>query len=750
MAKRPTNTVKKSSDKNKRADFKTIVIVLTVFLIFVIYLQNIRYGLYGAETDVDILTQINAILDAFLDKPIQFNHAPAKYLFSVVPVYIYGSVMIVAYMYIKEPRKTREGIEQGSAAWNEDIGGFNRLYNEPFNEPKVDKEPENIKQKKYEGKEVKTEKKKIKGTFQSFIDDPSKNSNAILSDEVYLSLAGKSTNRNNNTLVLGGSGTGKSRFYVKPNVLQMNSSYVVTDPSGELLEDLGTAMSKNGYKLKVLNIVDMEESLRYNPFKYVKTPEDVAKMVDIFIENTTKDGAKGGDPFWENTEKTLILALSNYLFELGREEDMTFTNVKRLIDLIEVDEDDPDKETVTDILLREHGEKHPESIAVRYYGDFKIGAGKTLKSILISVKTRMQPFNMPQVQRLTSKDELELDKIGEEKTILYCIMPNAEKTFNFIIAMMYSQLFNTLYRCAEGKPGKSLPIPVRCLLDEFANIGKIPNFPELLATMRKYNISCSVILQDISQLKTMYKDDWEGVTGNCDTMLFLGGQGSATCEFVSKKLGNETISNRNTSESLGRQKSTSRSYNILKRELMTPDELARMDNSDCVITIRGELPFLSKKYRYERHPNYKLTTDNDKGNFFKLSEHPDLFNKGEVVDDTDKRDYSESIISEEELNFVRRDFDEINKLAVMAFDDNNIKKIGFDTVEDFVKEAVIPDPVKISSYIETLPEGSKSKLDTGDSLLSSFNEIKNDNKKENDDNEMVYEFVKEEYFVNVN
>lgn len=486
-------------------------------------------------------------------------------------------ILIVGMMlWVKEQKKKKQapGEEEGSAKWNDAISSYNKKFT-----------------------------------------DPKDKQNMILTQEIKLSMDGRKTRRNNNILVVGGSGAGKSRFFVKPNVLQANSSYVVTDPSGELLESTGYFMEKKaGYRVRIFNLVQMEFSDHYNPFHYIHTDEDVLAMITTLIRNTTPSGASKGDPFWEKSETALLEAICFYLYYEVREEDQNFSNVMRMMLLAKVKENQEDYKSTLDIMFEQLEKRNPNHIAVKYYKIFKMGAGKTLKSILISATTRLGAFNLGRVQNLTNVDTIDLSTIGDEKTILYVVIPSADSTYNFLVSMMYSQLFSSLYFHAENDSEvckhKRLPYEVRFLLDEFANIGEIPDFEKKLATMRKYAISCSIILQNLSQLKTMYKDAWESIIGNCDSFLFLGGQEQTTLETVSKKLGKRTIIENGYSRSRGGQGSRSESENLKGRDLMTPDEISRMDNNCCILFIRGLFPFFCHKYDYPRHPNYKWTGDN--------------------------------------------------------------------------------------------------------------------------------------------
>ena len=447
--------------------------------------------------------------------------------------------------------------------------------------------------------------------------------NILLTQEVKMSLNTRQHRENLNVLVIGGSGSGKSRFYVKPNIMQLNTSYVVTDPKGELLRSTGKLLEQNGYKIKVFNLIDMANSHNYNPFAYVYDKKGelnksyVIKMINVLMKNTKQEGAGGGDQFWDDATKALLSALAFYLLEKGEDNEKNFSSVMQLLKCAEVSEKDEDYESPLDIKFRELEEESPASMAVSYYKDYKKAAGETAKSILISCAVRLQAFNLPDVANLTHTDTLELDTIGDSKTAVFVIIPSSDATFNFLAAMMYTQMFDTLYDAANFKYGGRLPFHVRCLLDEFANIGTIPDFDKLLATMRSMEISANVIIQNIAQLKKMYEKSWEVVTGNCDSLLFLGGKEASTTEMISKALGKETIDVVSQNRSKGhRNNSTSINNSIMGRELMTPDELSGMPMDECVLMIRGIHPFRCHKFDIEKHQNYKHLEDSDKNNAY--------------------------------------------------------------------------------------------------------------------------------------
>jgi type IV secretion system protein VirD4 len=448
--------------------------------------------------------------------------------------------------------------------------------------------------------------------------------NLILTDDVRMSLNTRHHGENLNVLVIGGSGSGKTRFYVKPNIMQLNTSYVITDPKGEILRATGKLLEQAGYELKVFNLIDMTNSFNYNPFAYVYNmkgelvSEYVIKMVNCLMKNTKEPGSSGGDKFWEDSTTALISALSFYLLETDPEK-ANFAEVMKLMKLAKVNEQNPDEKSELDLLFDKLQSEKGMTMGVKYYTDFKQAAGETAKSILISVAVRLQAFNLPQVTNLMHTDTLSLDTIGDKKTALFVIIPVSDSTFNFIVAMMYTQLFDNLFDIAENKYGGRLPIHVRCMLDEFANIGVIPDFDKLIAFMRSKEISVNIILQTLSQLKTMYKESNETIIGNCDSMLFLGGQEPTTVEMISKKLGKETIDSQSHNRSKGKQSSTSEQNAILGRELLTPDELTVMPTDECVLIVKAKHPFYGRKFQIENHPNYCCLEDFDKKNVYDYS-----------------------------------------------------------------------------------------------------------------------------------
>ena len=424
--------------------------------------------------------------------------------------------------------------------------------------------------------------------------------------------------RNKNVLVIGGSGSGKTRFFVKPNLMQMHSSYVVTDPKGTILTECGTMLKRNSYHIRVLNTINFKRSMHYNPFAYIHSEKDILKLVNAIIINTKGEGEKAGEDFWIKAERLYYSALIGYIWYEAPEREQNFTTLLEMIDASEAREDDESFKNPVDELFEELEEKSPDHFAVRQYKKYKLAAGKTAKSILISCGARLAPFDIQELRELMSYDEMDLDLLGDEKSALFVIISDTDDTFNFVVAILYTQLFNLLCDKADDVYGGRLPIHVRCLLDEFPNIGQIPRFERLIATIRSREISACIVLQAQSQLKALYKEHAETIVGNCDSMLFLGGKERTTLKKISELLGKETIDLDNTSENRGREKSHGISHQKMGKDLMTQDELAVMDNSKCILQLRGERPFLSDKYDITRHPNYKFLSDENPNFTFNL------------------------------------------------------------------------------------------------------------------------------------
>ncbi len=512
-------------------------------------------------------------------------------------------VRLAVYLKAKNAKKYRRGVEYGSARWgrSEDIA------------PYIDPVPDwNIPLTRTESL-----------TMTSRPKDPK-------------------TARNKNILVIGGSGSGKTRFFVKPSLLQMHSSYVVTDPKGQLLRETGKLLAHGGpkrdengkpvrdkcgkvvyepYRIKVLNTINFSKSMKYNPLAYVRSEKDILKLVNVIIANTKGDGEKSSEDFWVKAERLLYCALIGYIWYEAEPEEKNFITLLELINACEAREDDETYKSPVDILFDELAQAQPEHFAVKQYVKFKMAAGKTLKSILVSCGARLAPFDIKELRDIMTEDELELDTMGDRKTALFLIMSDTDTTFNFVIAMLQSQLFNLLCDKADDLYNGRLPVHVRCLLDEFANIGQIPNFDKLIATIRSREISASIILQSQSQLKTIYKDAADTIVGNCDVTLFLGGKEKSTLKEISELLGKETIDSLSQSENRGAQTSHGLSYQKLGKELMTQDEIAVMDGGKCILQLRGVRPFFSDKYDLTKHPRYKYLSDADKKNVFDVERY---------------------------------------------------------------------------------------------------------------------------------
>ena len=492
-----------------------------------------------------------------------------------------AGLRLAVYLKGKNAKKYRHGMEYGSARWGtpKDI--------EPFMAPK-------------------------------FAD------NIILTKTERLMMSNRPPDpknaRNKNVLVVGGSGSGKTRFWLKPNLLQCHSSYVVTDPKGTIVLECGNAMLKNGYKVKILNTINFSKSMHYNPFAYVHSEKDILKLVTTLMTNTKGEGS-GGDPFWEKSERLLLTALIAYLHYEAPVEEQNFATLLEMLNTMQVLEDDEEYQNPVDLLFEELAKKKPNSFAGRQYKLYKLAAGKTAKSILISCGARLAPFDIQELRDLTMYDELQLDTLGDKKTALFLIMSDTDSTFNFLISMVYTQLFNLLCDKADDVYGGKLPIHVRCLIDECANIGQIPNLEKLVATIRSREISACLVLQARSQLKAIYKDNADTIVGNMDSQIFLGGSEPTTLKDLSEMLGKETIDAFNTSDTRGNSPSYGTNYQKMGHELLSRDELAVLDGGKCILQLRGVRPFLSDKYDLTQHPNYKLTSDYDPKNAFDIEKY---------------------------------------------------------------------------------------------------------------------------------
>ena len=475
-----------------------------------------------------------------------------------------------------------------------------------------------------QGKEYGSARWGTKKDIEPYMDEKFQN-NILLTQTERLTMNGRPSNpkyaRNKNVLVIGGSGSGKTRFYVKPNLMQMHSSYCVTDPKGTIVLECGKMLEDNGYEIKILNTINFKKSMKYNPFAYLRSEKDILKLVQTIIANTKGEGEKAGEDFWVKAEKLYYTALIGYIFYEAPREEKNFATLLDMIDASEVREDDETYMNPIDRLFEALEKKEPTHFAVKQYKKYKLAAGKTAKSILISCGARLAPFDIRELRDLMSEDELELDTLGDRKTALFVIISDTDDTFNFVVSIMYSQLFNLLCDKADDVYGGRLPVHVRCLLDEFANIGLIPKFEKLIATIRSREISASIILQAQSQLKAIYKDNADTIVGNCDSTLFLGGKEKTTLKELSETLGKETIDLYNTSETRSNQKSFGLNYQKTGKELMSQDEITVMDGSKCIFQLRGVRPFLSDKFDITKHKNYKLLEDYDKKNVFDIESY---------------------------------------------------------------------------------------------------------------------------------
>ena len=492
--------------------------------------------------------------------------------------------------------------------------------------------------------------------------DPEFSNNVILTQTEFLTMNSRPKQpkyaRNKNILVIGGSGSGKTRFFVKPSLMQCTSkdfptSYIVTDPKGTLILETGKMLQRYKYRIKVLNTINFKKSMKYNPFAYLRSEKDILKLVNTIIANTKGDGEKSGEDFWVKAEKLYYTALIGYIWYEAPEDEKNFTTLLEMINASEAREDDEDFQNPVDLMFERLEEKDPEHFAVKQYKKYKLAAGKTAKSILISCGARLAPFDIKELRELMETDEMELDTIGDRKTALFVIISDTDDTFNFVVSILYTQLFNLLCDKADDEYGGRLPVHVRCLLDEFANIGQIPKFEKLIATIRSREISASIILQSQSQLKAIYKDNADTIVGNCDTTLFLGGKEKTTLKEISEILGKETIDSFNTSETRGRELSHGLNYQKLGKQLMTEDEIAVMDGGKCILQLRGVRPFFSDKFDITKHPKYKYLSDADPKNAFDMEKHlkrrPAIVKPDEVFDyyEIDAADLQEDADHEE-------------------------------------------------------------------------------------------------------
>lgn len=609
--------------KKKKPDMLTILL----YVIIVFAVLYVSAGL-GAAMDLSVddegvldfnvlMTQFETVLTSTDTVGAHFTDF-SSYSFKITLMVGFALGIYALMKYTSRKRLHRKGVEHGSARWaNEKEEKFLADRMSAGSKPKRGKDAAQQSLRTATKPEKKKVKKSPKSPFET-------DNNILLTQEVRMSLNTRQHRENLNVLVIGGSGSGKSRFYVKPNIMQLNTSYVVTDPKGELLRSCGRLLKKAGYEIRVFNLIDMSHSNNYNPFNYIYDKDGnisktyVMKMVNCLMKNTKQEGASGGDQFWDDSTKALTLAIAFYLLEKKTDEngnslDRNFSTVMKMMRLAEISEQDENHRSPLDEMMDELRTENPHSMAVSFYADFKKAPAETAKSILISAAVRFAAFNLPEVADLTHTDNIHLDTLGDRKTALFIIIPSSDATFNFLAAMMYTQLFDTLYDTANFKYGGKLPVHVRCLLDEFANVGTIPDFDKLLATMRSMEISANIIIQNLAQLKKMYDKSWEILTGNCDSLLFLGGQEATTLEAISKSLGKETIDvvsqNRTRSH---KSPSTSENNSILGRELMTTDELKVMKPNECVLIVRALYPFFCHKFDIEKHQNYKYLEDSNK------------------------------------------------------------------------------------------------------------------------------------------
>lgn len=557
-------------------EIKRLVILNIPYVILGLLATNLGEA-WRLAAGMDISEKILALFGTI---PVAFgNPLPSMYPADLCVGLVCGAVLRTAvYLRGKNAKKYRHNVEYGSARWGtaKDI--------EPFMAPKFE-------------------------------------DNVILTKTERLMMSNRPKNpkyaRNKNVLVVGGSGSGKTAFWLKPNLLQMHSSYVVTDPKGSIAVECGNALLKNGYRIKIMNTINFKKSMHYNPFAYIHSEKDILKLVTTLIANTKGEG-KAGDEFWTKAETLLYCALIGYLHYEAPEEEQNFATLIEFINAMEVREDDEDFQNPVDLMMEELEKKNPNHFAVRQYKKYRLAAGKTAKSILVSCGARLAPFDIQELREITAYDELDLDTLGDQKTALFLIMSDTDSTFNFLISMIYTQLFNLLCEKADDVYGGRLPIHVRCLIDECANIGQIPNLEKLVSTIRSREISACLVLQAQSQLKAIYKDNADTIIGNMDSRIFLGGSEPTTLKELNQSLGKETIDTYNTGESRGRETSRSLNYQKLGKDLATIDELAVLDGSKCILQLRGVRPFLSDKYDLTQHPNYKLTSDYDPKNAFDI------------------------------------------------------------------------------------------------------------------------------------
>ena len=600
-----------------KPEIKKLLILNLPYLLFVWLFDKVGAAVrlsLGADASAKLLHLGDGFTAAFSSIAPSFH--PVDLLIGIAGAVI---VRLIIYVKGKNAKKYRKGMEYGSARWGtaEDI--------KPYTDPVFEN---NIPLTQTERLTMNSRPKQPKYA------------------------------RNKNILVIGGSGSGKTRFFVKPSLMQCTSkdfptSYIVTDPKGTLILETGKMLQRYKYRIKVLNTINFKKSMQYNPFAYLRSEKDILKLVNTIIANTKGDGEKSGEDFWVKAEKLYYTALIGYIWYEAPEDEKNFTTLLEMINASEAREDDEDFQNPVDLMFERLEEKDPEHFAVKQYKKYKLAAGKTAKSILISCGARLAPFDIKELRELMETDEMELDTIGDRKTALFVIISDTDDTFNFVVSILYTQLFNLLCDKADDEYGGRLPVHVRCLLDEFANIGQIPKFEKLIATIRSREISASIILQSQSQLKAIYKDNADTIVGNCDTTLFLGGKEKTTLKEISEILGKETIDSFNTSETRGRELSHGLNYQKLGKQLMTEDEIAVMDGGKCILQLRGVRPFFSDKFDITKHPKYKYLSDADPKNAFDMEKHlkrrPAIVKPDEVFDyyEIDAADLQEDADHEE-------------------------------------------------------------------------------------------------------
>ena len=548
---------------NRQENQKTVYILLAILSVFVVWLALMVAGCY--EQDIKLFELLDRLTVA-VNNPTHI--VVNEYSIKAVLIFLFLYAMGIG-VYFSSKENRRPGEEHGSARWGN-----------------------------------------VKSVVKRYMDKDSYK-NIILSQNMRLGLNAKKHRRNLNVLVVGGSGAGKTRFYAKPNLMQCNTSFIVADPKGEMLRSIAPLLIENGYDIKVFNLIEPENSDGYNPFVYIRKDEDVIKLISNLIQNTTPKNASQNDPFWEKSEIALDSALMLYLLHEAPPEEQTFEMLMFLIENAATveDEDESGYQSPVDILFNGLEEEKPEHIAVRQYKIFKQASGKTAKSILISAAVRLAAFNLPEIAKMTSYDNLDIGTLGERKRAIFCVIPDNDNSFNYLVGMLYTQAFQALYFNADNNHGGELPIPVHIVMDEFANVALPDNFERILATMRSRRISVSIIIQNMAQLKALFKDSWENITGNCDTLIYLGGNEQSTHEYISKMLGKETIDTRTRGITKGQHGSSNTNYQNAGRELLTLDEVRLLDNSNALIFIRGERPLIDKKFDILSHPNIAKTAD---------------------------------------------------------------------------------------------------------------------------------------------